>query len=58
MTDKINKNIRLSSWLEFVIIATGIILFATVASLLRLRIDLTEDNRYTLSAPTKKVLSV
>lgn len=34
-----------------------IILVASAASLLRIRLDLTEDRRYTLSAPTKEILS-
>src|SRR5674476_704424 len=56
MTDNSNKTIRLRSWLQFLTTVAGIILLAAIGSLLRLRLDLTEDKRYTLSAPTKKVL--
>ena len=57
MTDNSNKTIRLRSWLQFLTTVAGIILLAAIGSLLRLRLDLTEDKRYTLSNPTKKVLS-
>ena len=58
MTDTANiKSIKLSSWLEFLTAVAGIILFASVSSLFRVRFDLTEDKRYTLSDPTRKVLS-
>ena len=52
-----NRNIKFISWLQFISATAGIILLASASSFLRLRIDLTEDKRYTLSAPTKKVLS-
>jgi ABC-2 type transport system permease protein len=51
------SNIRLKSWLQFISAVAGIILLASVSSFLRLRLDLTEDKRYTLSYPTKRVLS-
>lgn len=58
MTDKANRNgIKLRSWLQFLTLVAGIILVASVSSLFRVRFDLTEDKRYTLSAPTRKVLS-
>ncbi len=56
MTDNSNRNIRLRSWLQLLTTVAGIILLAVLGSLLRLRLDLTEDKRYTLSNPTKKVL--
>jgi ABC-2 type transport system permease protein len=52
-----NKNIRIGSWLNFLIIVAGIILAATALSQLRLRVDLTEDRRYTLAPSTRKILS-
>lgn len=52
-----NKNIRLRSWFQFVTVVAAIIILAYAASLIRLRLDLTEDNRYTLSGSTRKVLS-
>ena len=58
MTDTANnQNIRLKSWLQFLSAVAGIILLASASSFLRLRLDLTEDKRYTLSDPTRKVLS-
>jgi ABC-2 type transport system permease protein len=51
------KNIRLKSWLQFLTAVAGIILIASASSLIRLRFDLTEDKRYTLSNPTRKILS-
>jgi ABC-2 type transport system permease protein len=57
MKETTNRNIRLRSWLQFLTIVAGIVLLASASSLIRLRLDLTEDKRYTLSAPTKKVLS-
>lgn len=53
-----SKSIKLSSWLQFLTIVAGIILVASASSIIRFRFDLTEDKRYTLSEPTRKVLSV
>jgi ABC-2 type transport system permease protein len=50
------NNIRLKSWLQFILTVAGIIVVASFISLFRIRLDLTEDNRYTLSEPTRKVL--
>jgi ABC-2 type transport system permease protein len=57
MTDKASTDIRLKSWLQFISAVTGIIILASVSSFVRLRLDLTEDKRFTLSDPAKKVLS-
>jgi ABC-2 type transport system permease protein len=58
MTDKAhNNNIRLQSWLQFLSAVAGIIIIAVACSYLRFRLDLTEDKRYTLSDPSRKVLS-
>ena len=51
------RSLRLKSWLEFFAIVAGIILLASATSAIRFRLDLTEDKRYTLSAPTRKVLT-
>jgi ABC-2 type transport system permease protein len=56
MTGSSDSNIRLKSWLQFLGSAAGIILAAFVLSFLRVRLDLTEDKRYTLSAPTRNIL--
>jgi gliding motility-associatede transport system auxiliary component len=49
-------NIRMKSWTQFVAAVAGIILVASLCSLIRIRLDLTEDKRYTLSSPTLKIL--
>ena len=57
MSETPNKNIKFRSWLQFLTAVAGIILVASVSSLIRIRFDLTEDKKYTLSDPTLKVLS-
>ena len=58
MTDtEKSKTIRLKSWLQFASVVIGIIIIVSISSLIRVRIDLTEDKRFTLSEPTKKILS-
>jgi ABC-2 type transport system permease protein len=58
MTDRAKiKSIKLKSWLQFLTAVAGIILIASASSLIRLRLDLTEDKRFTLSGPTRKILS-
>jgi ABC-2 type transport system permease protein len=52
-----NKNTKSKSWLQFLTIVTGIILLASATTLFRLRLDLTEEKRFTLSQPTRKVLT-
>lgn len=51
-----NNNLRLRAWLQFLITVAAIILLASVGSLLRIRFDLTEDKRYTLSKPSREIL--
>ena len=51
-----NRNLRLKSWLQLITAVAGIVLVALLCSLIRLRIDLTKDKRYTLSPPTLGVL--
>jgi ABC-2 type transport system permease protein len=58
MADKPDiKNIRTRSWLHFGLFLLIIVFALIVGSFLRIRFDLTEDKRYTLSGPTLKVLS-
>ena len=52
-----NKNIKYRAWVQFLTVAAGILLTVTSFSFLRLRLDLTEDKRFTLSGPTRNVLS-
>lgn len=49
-------NIRSAAWSQFALTVAGIIIIAVAASLIRVRLDLTEDKRYTLSDPTKEIL--
>lgn len=52
----IKGDIRLKSWIQFLVTVAFIMVIASVSSLLRIRIDLTGDKRYTLSQPTLKAL--
>lgn len=52
-----SSNVRLKSWLQFFFIVAVILLAASAGSVLNLRLDLTEDNRYTLSDPTEVILA-
>jgi ABC-2 type transport system permease protein len=45
------------SILRLVLICSGIVIISSASSVVKLRADLTEDKRFTLSAPTKKILS-
>jgi ABC-2 type transport system permease protein len=51
-----NKS-ELRNWLRLILTLSAVIIIASASMILRLRADLTEDNRYTLSAPTRKILS-
>jgi ABC-2 type transport system permease protein len=53
---RISTDIRIRSWLQFISVVIGVIIISGFASLIHLRIDLTEDNRYTLSEPSRKIL--
>lgn len=54
--NKTAGNIKFRSWIQFAVTAGAVILIAAAAGLVRIRLDLTEDKRYTLSEPTRKVL--
>jgi ABC-2 type transport system permease protein len=51
------RSLKYRTWLQFVTIFAAIILVATAGSLIRVRLDLTEDKRFTLSKPTIDILS-
>jgi ABC-2 type transport system permease protein len=51
------KSIKNRSWLQFAGAVVIVVLAVIVVSFLRIRIDLTEDKRYTLSEPTREVLA-
>lgn len=48
---------RKRAWTRFLFVVAAAIIAGYLLSLLRLRIDLTEDRRYTLSPQTKEILS-
>ena len=50
-------NIKFNSWIRFLLIIAGIVIIASSSLLFNLRLDLTEDKRYTLSEQTGKILS-
>lgn len=52
-----SSKVRLRSWLQFLMMVAVVLLAASASSVLNLRIDLTEDNRYTLSDPTHEILA-
>ncbi|HQJ19821.1 MAG TPA: gliding motility-associated ABC transporter substrate-binding protein GldG [Bacteroidales bacterium] len=56
LKEKLNSDIKLKSWSEFILICLIVILIAGASSLIKIRLDLTEDRRYSLSEPTKKIL--
>ncbi|MBK9388992.1 MAG: gliding motility-associated ABC transporter substrate-binding protein GldG [Bacteroidetes bacterium] len=56
MENRNNNDIRGRSWGRFLIIMAGVILAASAVSVINLRLDLTEDKRYTLSDPTRDIL--
>lgn len=49
--------IKFSSWMQFIMIATVAIAIYILSTFIHLRLDLTEDQRYTLSRPTHEILS-
>ncbi|MDP4224021.1 MAG: gliding motility-associated ABC transporter substrate-binding protein GldG [Bacteroidota bacterium] len=51
------KGVKSRSIIRFAATVLFVIVAAIAGSLLRIRLDLTEDRRYTLSGPTRKVLS-
>ncbi|HEX2919916.1 MAG TPA: gliding motility-associated ABC transporter substrate-binding protein GldG [Bacteroidales bacterium] len=52
----LNRNIQTRSLFQLLLIIASVIILASATSLLKLRIDLTEDKRFTLSDPTKDIL--
>lgn len=52
-----SKSIKYRSWFQFLSSVTTIIILASLCSFMRVRLDLTEDKRYTLSEQTRKILT-
>ena len=48
--------IKIRTWIQFMSIVIALLLFGVLGSFLRVRLDLTEDRRYTLSGPSRDVL--
>ena len=48
--------LRRSSWKKPLAIITGVAVVSILISLVHIRVDLTEDRRFTLAEPTKKIL--
>ncbi len=55
--NKNKKSIKTTGWLQFASVVAFVLFVSVLGSFLRVRVDLTEDKRYTLSEPTRKVLS-
>jgi len=53
----LSRNHEKHNWFRFGLTVAAVVIAAFAVSFLRLRADLTEDRRYTLSEPTRKVLS-
>lgn len=49
--------IRYTSWIQFLMVTLTVIVFSVVSAYVHLRLDLTEDHRYTLSPQTLGILS-
>ncbi len=52
-----SNNLKTKSWIRFILSVVMIIILASASLFVRLRVDLTEDKRFSLSVPTRKVLS-
>ncbi|HOM41851.1 MAG TPA: gliding motility-associated ABC transporter substrate-binding protein GldG, partial [Bacteroidales bacterium] len=50
------NDVRLRSWADFIMISLAAVIIAAASGFLRVRIDLTEDRRYSLSEHTRKIL--
>lgn len=60
MTERSNSstgNIKTRTWVQFVLTTAIVVIMATASGLLRVRLDLTEDKRYTLSDATHRILA-
>ena len=51
------RKLEAKSWIRLIVTFIIIIIITSASTLIRVRADLTEDNRYTLSSPTKKILT-
>ena len=51
------RDVRIRSWLQFGSVILIVVFIEILGSLIRVRLDLTSDRRYTLSVPSRKVLA-
>ena len=49
--------LKLNCWLQFIVIGLAMIILSGLSALFSVRLDLTEDKRYTLSVPSHEILS-
>jgi len=56
-TAKTSADVRKESLMNFLSVSFIAVAVAIISSFLHIRLDLTEDHRYTLSKPTRKILS-
>jgi gliding-associated putative ABC transporter substrate-binding component GldG len=49
--------IKYTSWIQFLLVTVIVIILSILCTFINIRLDLTEDHRYTLSAPTHEILS-
>ena len=52
-----NERVKMNSWIQFILTIAVVITVYILSTFFHLRLDLTEDHRYTLSGPTHEVLS-
>jgi ABC-2 type transport system permease protein len=52
-----STKIKLVSWLQFIVIGLTVLLVSGLSSFYSVRLDMTEDKRYTLSGPSHNVLA-
>ena len=50
------NDVRLRSWADFILISLAAFMIAAASGFIHIRLDLTEDKRYSLSEHTKKIL--
>jgi ABC-2 type transport system permease protein len=51
------QKIRIRSWIQFLSVSASVLTLSALCTMIPLRLDLTEDQRYTLSEPTHRILS-
>lgn len=52
----VRNNIRYKNWLQFLVVTAFMVLISVLSYLIRFRVDLTEDRRFTLSKQSHEIL--